>query len=150
MSEHMEIIVMDKPAYTLEEYRCLRKHNREICRYFPEEYGMTQNDWEPTYEISLDGTAYVMPVWNKGIKYIKKKYKANIFPFPSFRTVFALGRRLPDNIQYAKASKESPFSSQFSYIEHGTKFETYEREERLTIVPFYGSKERIKDVILNV
>ena len=40
MSEHMEIIVMDKPAYTLEEYRCLRKHNREICRYFPEEYGM--------------------------------------------------------------------------------------------------------------
>ena len=75
MSEHMDIIVMDKPTYTLEEYRCLRKHNREICRYFPEEYGMTQNDWEPTYEISIDGTAYVMPVWNKGIKYIKKKYR---------------------------------------------------------------------------
>ena len=41
MSERIEIIIMDKPAYTLEEYRCLRKHNREICRYFPEEYGTT-------------------------------------------------------------------------------------------------------------
>ena len=90
----MGIIVMDKPAYTLEEYRCLRKHNREICRYFPEDYGKVQNDWEPTYEICIDGIAYVMPVWTVGIKYIKRKYKANIYPFPSFRTVFALGRRL--------------------------------------------------------
>ena len=146
----MEIIVMDKPAYTLEEYRYLRKHNREICRYFPEDYGKVQNDWEPTYEICIDGVAYVMPVWNVGIKYIKRKYKANIYPFPSFRTVFALGRRLPDNISYAKASKESSFSSQFSYIEHGTKFETYESEEKFTIVPFYGDKERIKEVILSV
>lgn len=141
---------MDKPAYTLEEYRCLRKHNREICRYFPEDYGKVQNDWEPTYEICIDGVAYVMPVWTVGIKYIKRKYKANIYPFPSFRTVFALGRRLPDNISYAKASKESSFSTQFSYIEHGTKFETYESEEKLTIVPFYGDKERIKEVILSV
>ena len=141
---------MDKPAYTLEEYRCLRKHNREICRYFPEDYGKVQNDWEPTYEICIDGIAYVMPVWNVGIKYIKRKYKANIYPFPSFRTVFALGRRLPDNISYAKASKESSFSTQFSYIEHGTKFETYESEEKFTIVPFYGDKERIKEVILSV
>lgn len=146
----MEIIVMDKPAYTLEEYRYLRKHNREICRYFPEDYGKVQNDWEPTYEICIDGVAYVMPVWNVGIKYIKRKYKANIYPFPSFRTVFALGRRLPDNISYAKASKESSFSTQFSYIEHGTKFETYESEEKFTIVPFYGDKERIKEVILSV
>ena len=146
----MEIIVMDKSAYTLEEYRCLRKHNREICRYFPEDYGKVQNDWEPTYEICIDGVAYVMPVWNVGIKYIKRKYKANIYLFPSFRTVFALGRRLPDNISYAKASKESSFSTQFSYIEHGTKFETYESEEKLTIVPFYGDKERIKEVILSV
>lgn len=146
----MEIIVMDKPAYTLEEYRYLRKHNREICRYFPEDYGKVQNDWEPTYEICIDGVAYVMPVWNVGIKYIKRKYKANIYLFPSFRTVFALGRRLPDNISYAKASKESSFSTQFSYIEHGTKFETYESEEKLTIVPFYGDKERIKEVILSV
>ena len=141
---------MDKPAYTLEEYRCLRKHNREICRYFPEDYGKVQNDWEPTYEICIDGVAYVMPVWNVGIRYIKRKYKANIYPFPSFRTVFALGRRLPDNISYAKASKESSFSTQFSYIEHGTKFETYESEEKLTVVPFYGDKERIKEVILSV
>ena len=141
---------MDKPAYTLEEYRCLRKHNREICRYFPEDYGKAQNDWEPTYEICIDGVAYVMPVWNVGIKYIKRKYKANIYHFPSFRTVFALGRRLPDNISYAKASKESSFSTQFSYIEHGTKFETYESEEKFTIVPFYGDKERIKEVILSV
>ena len=141
---------MDKPAYTLEEYRCLRKHNREICRYFPEDYGKVQNDWEPTYEICIDGVAYVMPVWTVGIRYIKRKYKANIYPFPSFRTVFALGRRLPDNISYAKASKESSFSTQFSYIEHGTKFETYESEEKLTIVPFYGDKERIKEVILSV
>lgn len=141
---------MDKPAYTLEEYRCLRKHNREICRYFPEDYGKVQNDWEPTYEICIDGIAYVMPVWTVGIKYIKRKYKANIYPFPSFRTVFALGRRLPDNISYAKASKESSFSTQFSYIEHGTKFETYESEEKLTIVPFYGDKERIKEVILSL
>ena len=141
---------MDKPAYTLEEYRCLRKHNREICRYFPEDYGKVQNDWEPTYEICIDGVAYVMPVWSVGIKYIKRKYKADIYPFPSFRTVFALGRRLPDNISYAKASKESSFSTQFSYIEHGTKFETYESEEKLTIVPFYGDKERIKEVILSV
>ena len=141
---------MDKPAYTLEEYRYLRKHNREICRYFPEDYGKVQNDWEPTYEICIDGVAYVMPVWNVGIKYIKRKYKANIYLFPSFRTVFALGRRLPDNISYAKASKESSFSTQFSYIEHGTKFETYESEEKLTIVPFYGDKERIKEVILSV
>ena len=146
----MEIIVMDKPAYTLEEYRYLRKHNREICRYFPEDYGKVQNDWEPTYEICIDGVAYVMPVWTVGIKYIKRKYKANIYPFPSFRTVFALGRRLPDNISYAKASKESSFSTQFSYIEHGTKFETYESEERFTIVPFYGDNERIKEVILSV
>ena len=146
----MEIIVMDKSAYTLEEYRCLRKHNREICRYFPEDYGKVQNDWEPTYEICIDGVAYVMPVWNVGIRYIKRKYKANIYPFPSFRTVFALGRRLPDNISYAKASKGSSFSTQFSYIEHGTKFETYESEEKLTIVPFYGDKERIKEVILSV
>lgn len=146
----MEIIVMDKPAYTLEEYRYLRKHNREICRYFPEDYGKVQNDWEPTYEICIDGVAYVMPVWNVGIKYIKRKYKANIYLFPSFRTVFALGRRLPDNISYAKASKESSFSTQFSYIEHGTKFETYESEEKFTIVPFYGDKERIKEVILSV
>ena len=146
----MEIIVMDKPAYTLEEYRYLRKHNREICRYFPEDYGKVQNDWEPTYEICIDGVAYVMPVWNVGIKYIKRKYKANIYLFPSFRTVFALGRRLPDNISYAKASKGSYFSTQFSYIEHGTKFETYESEEKLTIVPFYGDKERIKEVILSV
>ena len=146
----MEIIVMDKPAYTLEEYRCLRKHNREICRYFPENYGKIQNDWEPTYEICIDGGAYVMSVSNVGIKYIKRKYKADIYPFPSFRTVFALGRRLPDNISYAKASKESSFSTQFSYIEHGTKFETYESEEKLTIVPFYGDKERIKEVILSV
>ena len=146
----MEIIVMDKPAYTLEEYRCLRKHNREICRYFPEDYGKVQNDWEPTYEICIDGVAYVMPVWNVGIRYIKRKYKANIYPFPSFRTVFALGRRLPDNISYAKASKVSSFSTQFSYIEHGTKFETYESEERFTIVPFYGDNERIKEVILSV
>ena len=146
----MEIIVMDKPAYTLEEYRYLRKHNREICRYFPEDYGKVQNDWEPTYEICIDGVAYVMPVWTVGIKYIKRKYKANIYPFPSFRTVFALGRRLPDNISYAKASKESSFSTQFSYIEHGTKFETYESEEKFTIVPFYGDKERIKEVILSV
>ena len=141
---------MDKPAYTLEEYRCLRKHNREICRYFPEDYGNVQNDWEPTYEICIDGVAYVMPVWNVGIKYIKRKYKANIYHFPSFRTVFALGRRLPDNISYAKASKESSFSTQFSYIEHGTKFETYESEEKFTIVPFYGDNERIKEVILSV
>ena len=141
---------MDKPAYTLEEYRFLRKHNREICRYFPEDYGKVQNDWEPTYEICIDGVAYVMPVWTVGIKYIKRKYKANIYPFPSFRTVFALGRRLPDNISYAKASKESSFSTQFSYIEHGTKFETYESEEKFTIVPFYGDKERIKEVILSV
>ena len=141
---------MDKPAYTLEEYRCLRKHNREICRYFPEDYGKVQNDWEPTYEICIDGIAYVMPVWTVGIKYIKRKYKADIYPFPSFRTVFALGRRLPDNISYAKASKESSFSTQFSYIEHGTKFETYESEERFTIVPFYGDKEHIKEVILSV
>ena len=141
---------MDKPAYTLEEYRCLRKHNREICRYFPEDYGKVQNDWEPTYEICIDGVAYVMSVWNVGIKYIKRKYKANIYLFPSFRTVFALGRRLPDNISYAKASKESSFSTQFSYIEHGTKFETYESEEKFTIVPFYGDKERIKEVILSV
>ena len=141
---------MDKPAYTLEEYRCLRKHNREICRYFPEDYGKVQNDWEPTYEICIDGVAYVMPVWSVGIKYIKRKYKADIYPFPSFRTVFALGRRLPDNISYAKASKESSFSTQFSYIEHGTKFETYESEERFTIVPFYGDKEHIKEVILSV
>ena len=146
----MEIIVMDKPAYTLEEYRCLRKHNREICRYFPEDYGKVQNDWEPTYEICIDGVAYVMPVWTVGIRYIKIKYKSNIYPLPSFRTVFALGRRLPDNISYAKASKESSFSTQFSYIEHGTKFETYESEEKLTIVPFYGDKERIKEVILSV
>ena len=146
----MEIIVMDKPAYTLEEYRYLRKHNREICRYFPEDYGKVQNDWEPTYEICIDGVAYVMPVWNVGIRYIKRKYKANIYPFPSFRTVFALGRRLPDNISYAKASKESSFSTQFSYIEHGTKFETYESEEKFTIVPFYGDKERIKEAILSV
>ena len=146
----MEIIVMYKPAYTLEEYRCLRKHNREICRYFPEDYGKVQNDWEPTYEICIDGVAYVMSVWNVGIKYIKRKYKANIYLFPSFRTVFALGRRLPDNISYAKASKESSFSTQFSYIEHGTKFETYESEEKFTIVPFYGDKERIKEVILSV
>ena len=146
----MEIIVMDKPAYTLEEYRYLRKHNREICRYFPEDYGKVQNDWEPTYEICIDGVAYVMPVWTVGIKYIKRKYKANIYPFPSFRTVFALGRRLPDNISYAKASKESSFSTQFSYIEHGTKFETYESEEKFTIVPFYGDNERIKEVILSV
>ena len=146
----MEIIVMDKPAYTLEEYRYLRKHNREICRYFPEDYGKVQNDWEPTYEICIDGVAYVMPVWNVGIKYIKRKYKANIYLFPSFRTVFALGRRLPDNISYAKASKESSFSTQFSYIEHGTKFETYESEEKFTIVPFYGDNERIKEVILSV
>ena len=146
----MEIIVMYKPAYTLEEYRCLRKHNREICRYFPEDYGKVQNDWGPTYEICIDGIAYVMPVWTVGIKYIKRKYKANIYPFPSFRTVFALGRRLPDNISYAKASKESSFSTQFSYIEHGTKFETYESEEKLTIVPFYGDKERIKEVILSL
>ena len=146
----MEIIVMDKSAYTLEEYRCLRKHNREICRYFPEDYGKVQNDWEPTYEICIDGVAYVMPVWNVGIKYIKRKYKANIYLFPSFRTVFALGRRLPDNISYAKASKESSFSTQFSYIEHGTKFETYESEEKFTIVPFYGDKERIKEAILSV
>ena len=141
---------MDKPAYTLEEYRCLRKHNREICRYFPEDYGKVQNDWEPTYEICIDGVAYVMPVWNVGIRYIKRKYKANIYPFPSFRTVFALGRRLPDNISYAKASKVSSFSNQFSYIDHGTKFETYESEEKFTIVPFYGDKERIKEVILSV
>ena len=146
----MEIIVMDKPAYTLEEYRYLRKHNREICRYFPEDYGKVQNDWEPTYEICIDGVAYVMPVWTVGIKYIKRKYKANIYHFPSFRTVFALGRRLPDNISYAKASKESSFSTQFSYIEHGTKFETYESEEKFTIVPFYGDNERIKEVILSV
>ena len=146
----MEIIVMDKPAYTLEEYRYLRKHNREICRYFPEDYGKVQNDWEPTYEICIDGVAYVMPVWNVGIKYIKRKYKANIYLFPSFRTVFALGRRLPDNLSYAKASKESSFSTQFSYIEHGTKFETYESEEKFTIVPFYGDKERIKEAILSV
>ena len=146
----MEIIVMDKPVYTLEEYRYLRKHNREICRYFPEDYGKVQNDWEPTYEICIDGVAYVMPVWNVGIKYIKRKYKANIYLFPSFRTVFALGRRLPDNISYAKASKESSFSTQFSYIEHGTKFETYESEEKFTIVPFYGDKERIKEAILSV
>lgn len=146
----MEIIVMDKPAYTLEEYRCLRKHNREICRYFPEDYGKVQNDWEPTYEICIDGVAYVMPAWSVGIKYIKRKYKANIYPFPSFRTVFALGRRLPDNISYAKASKESSFSTQFSYIEHGTKFETYESEEKFTIVPFYGDNERIKEVIFSV
>ena len=146
----MEIIVMDKPAYTLEEYRYLRKHNREICRYFPEDYGKVQNDWEPTYEICIDGVAYVMPVWNVGIRYIKRKYKANIYLFPSFRTVFALGRRLPDNISYAKASKESSFSTQFSYIEHGTKFETYESEEKFTIVPFYGDKERIKEAILSV
>ena len=39
MSEHMDIIVMDKPAYTLEEYRCLRKHNREICRVYEADIG---------------------------------------------------------------------------------------------------------------
>lgn len=146
----MEIILLDKPAYTKEEYKRIRASNREICRMFPEYYGSKQLEWSPTYEIKVDGVAYVFDVWNKGTLYIRKEFKPLLQKYDTFKTMFVLGKRLPKNIDYACYRRETELTSNFYYVSHTCKFEVYSTENIFKVIPYYGSNEEIKEVILNV
>ena len=146
----MSIIIYDKPAYSMEEYKKIRLHNREICKLDPEFYGSRQNDFCASYEMKVDGTAYVFDNWNKGISYLRKHFKAKLTQYGSFKYVFLLGKRLPENIEYVKSLSESEFVTSTYYVSRECKFETHHSNDNFKIIPYYGKHEDIRSIILDV
>lgn len=146
----MSIIIYDKPAYTKDEYRKIRYHNREICKLDPEFYGSKQTDFCASYEMKIDGTAYVFDNWNKGINYLRKHFKTKLTQYGSFKYVFLLGRRLPENIEYVRSVQDSEFNSTMYYVSRECKFETHHSDSNFKIIPYYGENEAIRRIILDV
>lgn len=82
------MIILDKPAYRLDEYKEIREANRRFFKIDPEHYIDKQNDWEDLYTISIRGTVYVMDDFFNGLRYIRKHYGQPVSKMSSFDLIF--------------------------------------------------------------
>lgn len=146
----MSVTIYNKPAYTLDEYMELRRKNREVCKLDPEFYGSKQVDFCASYEIEVDGIVYVFDNWNRGIAYLRKHFKLKLVQYGSFKYVFLLGRRLPENIGYVKSISDSEICTSTYYVSRECKFETHHTDDNFKIIPYYGKNEVIRELILDV
>lgn len=125
----------DKPAYLKSKYQLLRQLNRECFQVDPEKYCREQIDYDPNYELGVDGEEYVMGKFIKGIRYLNRTYKLKLPQFPSYDEMYKLNFRLPAKIDFAVKYMVATTHLKTQYVSHNIAF-TYavsDTNERLVI-----------------
>ena len=112
----------DKPAYSKKDYLQLRAFNRECFRLDPEHYIQNQIDYDPCYEIGVNGEEYVLAFFIKGIRYLNRKYKAKIPSFPSYDEIYKLNFKLPAKIDFAVKRMVAVTHMKTQYVSHNIAF----------------------------
>lgn len=114
--------IFNKLAYTKEEYDRLRKENREYFKVDPEHYCKMQVDYDPTYELSINGNVYVTDIFTKGIRYINKHYHEDCVFVPAFGHLLNLSYKLPPTFDYAVRRQASSIALITSYVSRDYAF----------------------------
>lgn len=110
------MIILDKPAYRLDEYKEIREANRRFFKIDPEHYIDKQNDWEDLYTISIRGTVYVMDDFFNGLRHIRKHYGQPVPKMSSFDLIFKTKHGLPEEIDYMYRRFSNAYKTVTDYI----------------------------------
>lgn len=129
----------DKPAYTKEEYRQLRALNRECFKLDPEKYIQNQVDYDPCYEIGVEGNEYVLALFIKGIRYINREYKLRLPQFPSYDEMYKLNFKLPAKIDFVVKYMVAVTHLKTQYVSHNIAFTYSVGDEREQLIIHYPS-----------
>ena len=116
------MIILDKPAYRLDEYKEIREANRRFFKIDPEHYIDKQNDWEDLYTISIRGTVYVMDDFFNGLRYIRKHYGQPVSKMSSFDLIFKTKHGLPEEIDYMYRRFSNTYKTITDYISQSCCF----------------------------
>lgn len=141
-------ILLTDVVYTKDEYKQIREYNRKQFAISPEAYCKKQVPYEPQYELSVDGTAYVMNNWLKGLSLIKKKYKRYVPKFSSFNSLFVCKTGLPVEIDYAVMiiSRNNSTRHGYKYVSREACFECYLTESgHAEYIIYAGDKRKIRE-----
>ena len=114
--------IFNKLVYTKEEYERLRRENRKFFKIDPEYYCSKQVDYEPTYELSINGNVYVTDVFTKGIRYINKYFNEDCVFVPAFDHLLNLSYKLPPYFDYAVRKQASAIALVTSYVSRDYAF----------------------------
>ena len=118
----IRMIILDKPAYRLDEYKEIRETNRRFFKIDPEHYIDKQNDWEDLYTISIRGTVYVMDDFFNGLRYIRKHYSQPVSKMSSFDLIFKTKHGLPEEVDYMYRRFSNAYKTVTDYISQSCCF----------------------------
>lgn len=157
----IRMIILDKPAYRLDEYKKIREANRRFFKVDPEHYIDKQNDWEDLYTISIRGTVYVMNEFFNGLGHIRKHYKQPVSKMNSFDLIFKTKHGLPEEVDYMYRRFSNAYKTITDYISQSCCFthimvdEPKQIERRIVHYPVIDGtvpdwlKNKILDIIDN-
>lgn len=157
----IRMIILDKPAYRLDEYKKIREANRRFFKVDPEHYIDKQNDWEDLYTISIRGTVYVMNEFFDGLRHIRKHYKQPVSKMNSFDLIFKTKHGLPEEVDYMYRRFSNAYKTITDYISQSCCFthimvdEPKQIERRIVHYPVIDGtvpdwlKNKILDIIDN-
>lgn len=112
----------DKYSYSMKDYKELREKNRLCFQADVEHYCRNQIDYEPKYEIGVEGREYVMCKFIKGLRHINKTYGEKITVFTSFDEMYKLNFRLPSNIDFMVMHNSAVTFMKTRYVSHNIAF----------------------------
>lgn len=141
------MFLYDKPVYTEEEYKNLRRLNRVCFQKNPIEYCKNQVEWKPNYEIKIDNQVFYMEKWLDGLRYIKRNYNIKLSYLPSFGLLYFLGNKMPTNINYIICVKDLGNEDEILYSSHSCRFCLYIKDGETRIKDIQGSKLKIKEAL---
>lgn len=154
----IRMIILDKPAYRLDEYKKIREANRRFFKVDPEHYIDKQNDWEDLYTISIRGTVYVMNEFFNGLGHIRKHYKQPVSKMNSFDLIFKTKHGLPEEVDYMYRRFSNAYKTVTDYISQSCCFthimidEPKQIERRIVHYPVIDGSipDWLKDKILEI
>lgn len=157
----IRMIILDKPAYRLDEYKEIREANRRFFKVDPEHYIDKQNDWEDLYTISIRETVYVMDDFFNGLRHIRSYYKQPVSKMSSFDLIFKTKHGLPEEVDYMYRRFSNAYKTVTDYISQSCCFthimvdEPKQIERRIVHYPVIDGtvpdwlKDKILDIIDN-
>lgn len=154
----IRMIILDKPAYRLDEYKEIREANRMFFKADPEHYIDKQNDWEDLYTISIRGTVYVMDDFFNGLRHIRSYYKQPVSKMSSFDLIFKTKHGLPEEVDYMYRRFSNAYKTVTDYISQSCCFthvmvdEPKKIERRIVHYPVIDGSipEWLKDNIIDI
>lgn len=140
------MIVWKEYVYNEDDYRHIKKINREAFKADPEGYCSRQSEFTLRYIVEVDGVTYYLQHWIKGLRRMRMHYGARISKYNTAMDLFRLKKGLPKNIGFLKFYQDVGDDLLVKYISHEVMFECIIRESTMNYKIYYGDPHKVKEV----